>query len=136
MEVHKNLLNVCRIPLAALIQLIVSGQLNNNVHFSQIVLTYEIILINKSNNYITNLGISDTLAGLALQQGSITPFVTNMKIIGCSSHIIPATDQKIADSYGQLLNVKESCLPPNSTTKIILDLALSAPCAIQYHTRD
>lgn len=127
LEVHKNLLNVCRIPLAALIQPFISGQLQNNIHFSQIILTYEIILINKSNNYITNLGISDTLAGIALQQGSTTPFITNMQIIGCPSHIILASNQMIADTNGQLLDVNESRLPPNSTTKIILNLALSAP---------
>lgn len=127
LEVHKNLLDVCRIPLAALIQLIISGSLPANVHFSQIVLTYEIILINKSGECINNVGISDSLAGIALQQGTTTPFVTKLQIIGHPDHIVLASDAQIIESGGQLLNVRESFLPPFSTSKILLNLALSAP---------
>jgi hypothetical protein len=132
-EVHKNLLTVCRIPLAGLIQVITGGS-QSQPYFSQVLLTYEVILINKSCKYIHNLGVSDSLAAIAYQSGNIdplpgttSPFVSSMKIYGCPSHIRPASEQDVITSGGQLLKREKSHLPPFSTTKIVLSLALSAP---------
>lgn len=126
-EVHKNLLNVCRVPLAAIIQLLAQGQLPPQVHFSQVVLTYEIILINKSPHYVRNVGISDSLAAIALAEGSTVPFRTEIEVVGKCDTLVPQDSDDVIKSGGQLLKRCKSYLRPCSTTKIILKLALSAP---------
>ena len=137
LEVHKNLLSVCRVPLAGLVEALVESGNPSGVQFSQLVLTYELILVNNSGNDICNLGIHDSLAAIALEEsGAGFPFFSSIEIIKCDSTIIPNGATAVIESDGQLLVREESCLPANSTCKIILKLALSAPpnniCEIRH----
>lgn len=131
--IEKNLLSVCRIPISNLIEII--SDLPSFLGFSQMLLTYEIILINNTDNDINNLSIHDTLAGEAFNSET-TPFESEISILSCSESLSLLDEEDIAESDGQLLNIEESSIPAHTTCKIILKLALAAPedsiCEIRH----
>lgn len=132
----KNLLTVCRIPLASAVELFFSsGNLPDNTYFSQMILTYEIAIINKTNNKISNISIFDSLAGITFENNS-APYTSLVEVIKCPGNIILYENEEIAARKGLLNNPEGSYLPPNSVTKVILKLAIGAPpdsiCEIRY----
>lgn len=131
--VEKNLLSVCRIPLANIIEILTSFP--SFIGFSQLLATYEIVLHNNTSHTISNLSIMDTLAGEAFSRES-EPFESTISVVSCSENLSFLEPGDIGESGGQLLNVEESSIPPCTTCKIILKLALSAPedsiCEIRH----
>jgi hypothetical protein len=134
--IQKNLLTVCRIPLASAIELFFgSGSLPPNTLFSQLLLTYEIVIINKTNNKISDICLFDSLAGMTFENNTM-PFTSEVSVIKCPGNITLYELDEVAARKGQLNDPSLSYLPPNSVTKILLKLALgSAPgsiCEIRY----
>jgi len=131
--VEKNLLNVCRIPYANLFELL--ANFPSFIGFSQIIATYEIVIHNNTPNTIDNLSILDTFAGEAFN-GESLPFSSSIEVLSCSDNLVVLEPEVIGESNGQLLSSEESSIPPCSTCKIILKLALSAPdesiCEIRH----
>lgn len=134
--VEKNLLTVCRIPLASAVEFFVAnGNLPPSTYFSQLLLTYEIVLINKTAFKISDINIYDTLAGLTFVENSI-PFTNSIEIVKCPGHIVLYETDEIAYRKGQLNDPDASYLPPNSVTTIVVKLAMGAPegtiCEVRY----
>lgn len=124
-KVYKTLLNVTRVPIAAVIALLERGTLPPQVYFAQVLLTYEIILVNNCDHTLHNVSVTDTLAGISFNQGLYTvPFNSSLQILQCSDTLIANSH---IDAEGQLLDVKKSYIPPHTTSKILLNVALSAP---------
>lgn len=99
------------------------------MHYAQLLLTYEIIIVNNTSHKIDNLELNDTLAGLNFQEnGDLSlPFPSNLKIIKANHNIVLLTPDQIAGSNGSLIDNIESYLPPCSVTKILVKLSISAP---------
>lgn len=129
--VEKNLLNVCRVPLAAIIEALNEGIPPNqgSIPFSQIMLTYEIMLINKSDKEICNVSIFDTLAGIAFMDNlnGIQPFVSTVSVVKSPAYIQALTDDEIVTKKGLLNDPCNSYLPPCSVSVLVVNIALSAP---------
>ena len=136
--IEKNLLNVCRVPLAALVEALNESNLPNNIPYAQLMLTYEIVLVNKGEKDICGLNISDTLAGIAFGNNlnNIQPFVSSVVVVKAPAHIKTLSAEEIVAKKGQLVDPCESYLPPCSVTKLVVNLVLSAPtgsiCEIRY----
>lgn len=135
LKVEKNLLTVCRVPLASIVGVILDTLVfPPTVHFSQLVLTYEIVLINDSNQRINCLSINDSLAGIAFSATTL-PFRNSINVVKAPGNIAANTSEIIASS-GQLIDPCKSYLPPCSVTKILVNLAISAPdksfCEIRH----
>lgn len=133
---QKNLLTVCRVPLASAIALFYeSGSMPDNTYFSQLVLTYEIVIVNKTSNKIANISIFDSLAGITFEENG-SPYMSQVSVVKCPGNITLYEMDEIAARKGLLNNPEGSYLPPNSVTKIILKLALGAPpggiCEVRY----
>lgn len=129
--VQKNLLTVCRVPGAALISSYYTNGMLPNA-YAQLVLTYEIVLLNKTNSKIANISLFDSLAGITFENA----YTSTVEIIKCPGHITLYEMEEIAARKGLLNNPDGSYLPPNSITTIVLKLAIQAPpnsmCEIRY----
>lgn len=96
--------------------------------FSQVVLTYEIILANRSDRKIYNVSVFDTLAGITFEEGRRSfPYRSEVEVVKCDGSLVPLSKREIVRENGQLLNVELSCLEPCSVSKIVVRLALGAP---------
>jgi len=129
--VEKTLLSVCRVPLASIVQAIIENdqQLPNFIPYAQVLMTYEITLINNSNKEISNLNIFDTLAGIVFNAGGniSAPFSSSVEVTKTPSHITAFSPTEIATRNGALVDPCASSLPPCSVSKILVQLTLGAP---------
>jgi len=136
--VEKNLLTVARVPLAGFVEALAEGTLPANTPFAQLVLTYEIVLVNKSEKEICNLSVFDSLAGVVFadSRSGTVPFDSTVIAISSCDSLTPFTRNEIVNRRGQLIDSANSYLPPCSTSRIILTLAMTAPensiCEIRY----
>lgn len=129
-EVTKKLLTVSRVPLAGLVQYVVdNSSLPPNVHYAQLLLTYEIIITNNTPHKLVNIDLNDTLAGINFEENgaSSLPFPSLLEIIKANQNIVLLTPEQIATSNGSLIDSTKSYLPPCSITKILVKLSISAP---------
>ncbi|ARF11072.1 hypothetical protein Hokovirus_4_46 [Hokovirus HKV1] len=128
--VEKHLLTACRVPLAAIVQWIQENLvLPPNLHYGQIMLTYEIIITNNTKNKISGLYLHDSLAGINFQNGGATslPFPSSIRVVKAPSNIVLLPYDEVATSNGSIINSEESFLDPCSVTKIIMELTIAAP---------
>jgi len=128
--VEKRLLTACRIPLASLVQWIAENLvLPSNVHFGQIMFTYEITIVNNGSSRISGLVLNDSLAGINFQNGGATslPFPSSLRVVKAPGNIVLLPYADVASTNGNLINSEQSYLDPCSVTKIIMELTVSAP---------
>lgn len=133
---QKHLLTVSRIPLPSIVSTyFLDGSLPTTTLFSQLILTYEVVIINKSNNKISNISLFDSLAGITF--GTVSaPYSSTVEVVKCPGNISLYDIDDIAARNGLLNNPDGSYLPPNSVTKIVLKLVIGANpgsiCEVRY----
>jgi len=127
--VTKRLLTVSRVPLAGLISTLIDSSLPENIHYAQLLLTYEVLLINNTPYELQSIVLNDSLAGLNFENGGISalPFPASLDITKSSGNLILLTPEQIASSEGSLVDSEKSYLPPCSVTKLLINLSLFAP---------
>lgn len=97
-QVYKTLLNKCILE---------------NPNF--LIATFDITLINKSTEKITDISLIDAIISLKFLCNDIKFDVTSS-----SQNLTPLTSKEIMGFDGELLNVKKSYLPPQSASRLIL----------------
>lgn len=127
LEVEKSLLSVTRVPTQEFIDdVAANGTVPVYTQWAQLILTYEIAIINRTDKEVTNLQIHDTLAGLVLE-GQVPPYLSTLEIVKAPGYIATFTPEAIAANGGSLVDPCYSTIPVCSVTKLVLRLVISAP---------
>lgn len=117
-DVKKKLISVYKVINNSFIP--VPGEMTT---YLKLTVSYEIVIINRTDYRISNLSIRDTLFGLI----NNPLIVLELKILSCCDNVVirPAEDI-ITEDCPQLLDVCKSYISPHSSCKIIITVSFSA----------
>jgi len=83
------------------------------------IVSFDITLINKMKETIFNVSIKDALIALTLIFKNI-----KFDIGSCSNNLKPLSNNEIMCGDGELLDVKNSTLPPKSVSRLVLKITV------------
>jgi hypothetical protein len=104
---------------------------DNSVNSNYTIITFDITLINKSKNKITNVSLNDAITGLQYIYDNISFDLSTIH-----DNLTPLSSDQIISGKGELLDTVYSYLPPNSASRLILKITVNQTISINCTDTD